>query len=99
MAKSLGRVKAGLLTSLSIHEGKVTSKTIERELRVSGKLVRDAVRDLRRFGVKVCSDNDGYWLGSNEEGIQTALSMILRGNDIRETGEIMLAIIGREASK
>lgn len=59
------------LVNMLKREGKVNSSYISRELGCSDSDVRENVHSLRVKGFPICSDREGYWLGTRHEVNET----------------------------
>ena len=63
------------LSSMARHEKEspVNSGAIEKALKISGPSVRALVRYARLKGIKIASDDSGYWLARNAWEIQDTI--------------------------
>ena len=54
-------------------ENAVTSRTLERIFRVSGKELRDQVNALRREGIPIASDQSGYFYAKTKAEVRLTI--------------------------
>lgn len=66
LAKYLHRYHHGV-------ENAVTSKILEHALSVSGKELRDLVNALRREGIPIASDQNGYFYAKTEKEVRMTI--------------------------
>ena len=76
------------------HQGKdaaIHSKDLERRFGICPRTLRYYVSDLRKCGVPICSDDRGYWIGTNDEEINGTIKRF--GDYIDEMGNVKAGLI------
>lgn len=52
----------------------IHSKMLERTFNLSGRTLRYHINNLRKCGLPICSDDRGYWIGTNAQEINGTIS-------------------------
>lgn len=85
-------MKKGLLETIRYRTktNPVFSKELEKEFHLPGSQNRDLIRELRRKGYPICSDEDGYFYSEDPNDIHaTVMQLKSRLISLSETSKAM----------
>ncbi len=86
-------LQGGLVELLGVGPAKARStRALAQRLFTSGRAVTLAVYDARRAGVPICSNQEGFFLPSNETDVITCFSGLRgRAEEINDSADAVLA--------